>query len=309
MPTTVQRDEDDDVAVVGSASARQGPSGQRAASWLRWLAEVASGGLILTVFAVGVVWGSRVVDAVLTAPRFGGSAAAAALSLLMLAVGLFSAFVAGKPIASPGTGSVGHTRHHRGPEPRRRGGGGGGPPPWLRWLPLALALALALATGWNVARRLDVFEVLMRHSFLACMLVSVAILQLTLRRPVLRLQTWKKLSDVWLKLGGATGLSLGAIGVLVSTDVLKKVTEASVRSPYVDQPFLIAAYFVVLALFGFAWILTVTGRASAASDESGLPRSLFVPAFAVTWLACAGVFALFFDALLLGMHAATRIPA
>lgn len=286
-----------------------GPARSKAAaSWLRWLAEVATGALALTVFAGGVVWGSRVVDAVLTPTRFGGSAVA---SLLVLVIGLFFAFVSGTSIARQGTWRVEHTWHHHGPRLRRRREGGDGepPPPWLRWLLIALVLALVLALGWNVARRFDVYEGLMRHSFLACTLVSVAILQFTLRGPVLRLQTWKKLSDVWLKLGGATGLSLGAIGVLVSTDVLKKVTEASVKSPYVNQPFLITAYFVVLALFGFAWILTITGRASAASDETGLPRTLFVPAFAVTWLACAGFFALFFDTLLLGMHAATRIPA
>ena len=276
-----------------------------------WLLSVLGRAALLILLANGVVFLARELNTLLGPLPLSPEPASIpvlAVEALLLGLGTF-AFLAGSSLWLFEDGFY-DPGGPRGPWPGFLFGGGGGtpPPPWAKWLLIGIGLVLALVGVFRLAHRVDLFDLLMRHSFLACALASFAILQFTLRRRVLKLQSWKKLSDVWLKLGGVTGLSLGGIGVLVSTELLKAVAQVSARSPYVDRPFLAAAYFTIVGIFGLACFFTLTGRASAGNEDSSIPLKLFIPAFACAWLASAGFFTLFFNTLLLSMHALAIAP-
>jgi len=126
----------------------------------------------------------------------------------------------------------------------------------------------------------------------------------TLRRSALRSQSWRKLSDVWLKWGGITMLSVGGFGFIGLTDAWKlKLLALALSHSQMPLGVLSLVYISVIAALGFAQLLTMLGKAQTQSDEGREPLPFFVAAFAMAWIGDLGLSVLFANSVILTIWA------
>jgi hypothetical protein len=189
-----------------------------------------------------------------------------------------------------------------------------------RWLSVLLALAcvyfaivvigmtacvFVLILGLVVAfLELISWSFIIEHNFTISLGFVSFFMQFTLRKHDLRRQSWKSLKQVWAKGAGLAALSVGGFGFIglapeVKGELIKKILSLS----RVDVRLLVSAYIVTLAFLALARMFSIIGEASTNDAEGFVPLRWFVPAFTFTWLGTVGMFALFFDALLLTFYA------
>jgi hypothetical protein len=125
----------------------------------------------------------------------------------------------------------------------------------------------------------------------------------TLRPAVLRQQTWKKLSDVWLKLPTLSAFGFMAFGVVAAVGT---VEESLVRNGFaysqVPLSTLGVIYALTVLLLVVAHLTTTVGKASA-SEESNVPLLMFVLAMGCAWVGTLGAYTLFVDGVILTLYA------
>jgi hypothetical protein len=122
-----------------------------------------------------------------------------------------------------------------------------------------------------------------------------------LRRSVLTRQNWRTLGDPWLKWSGVSALAVGGFGFVgLGTEQEQAVLlKLAVSESQLPPKHLITLYLCFTLIWGIASLLFLTGKAAAASEETRDPLMYFIPAFTLAWLGNLGMYALFFDGLLL----------
>ena len=147
-------------------------------------------------------------------------------------------------------------------------------------------------------------EFLLKNNFILSLTFVLALLQLTLRRKFLKKQTWKKISDSWLKWTGVSALSVGGFGLIANNkETVGHLLKISSDSEFVNMNLLTTTYLLVILFLGLAHLLTQIGKANSDQEESSTPLALFIPAFILTWLSNLGSYSLFINGIILTLHA------
>lgn len=166
-------------------------------------------------------------------------------------------------------------------------------------LALALALLYLLYRGFLVLIGNGFF---LQHNLLFTAILIFAILQFTLRKSRYKNQSWKKLTDVWLKLTQVSTLSTGGFGLL-GLELKDTLYAPLLKADFVDIGFLGVSYAIVVLFVGTAHLLITVGKASSNDDDSREPKEWFVPSYATVWIGCFGMHTLFFNGLFLTLYA------
>jgi hypothetical protein len=144
----------------------------------------------------------------------------------------------------------------------------------------------------------------LNHSLFLSFLFVLSLLQFTIRKKVLRNQTWKKVSDNWLKWSGVSALSVGGFGFIATSESnTKRLLQITSSEKFVDMELLTTIYILSIIAVGLAFLFTLLGKSHATSEDDYKPVSLFAPAFLFAWLSNLGLYSLFFDSLILTMNA------
>ena len=147
-------------------------------------------------------------------------------------------------------------------------------------------------------------EFLLKNNFILSLIFVLALLQLTLRKKFLKKQTWKKISDSWLKWSGVSALSVGGFGLIAKNkEIAGNLLKITSNSEFVNMNLLTTIYILVILFFGLAHLLTQIGKANSDLEESSTPLALFIPAFILTWLSNLGSYSLFINGIILTLHA------
>lgn len=138
------------------------------------------------------------------------------------------------------------------------------------------------------------------HNFAISLAGVTVLLMFTVRPRVYQLQTWKLLTDPWLKWSGVATISIGGFRLISSNDALQsKLLNIAMAKSQLSPELFASAHSVVVFITGLAVLLTLIGRVSSQNVESKDPSYWFVPAFLCVWLSAVGNFTLFFDGTLL----------
>lgn len=142
------------------------------------------------------------------------------------------------------------------------------------------------------------------HNLLSSFLFVLIFLQFTLRKHILVKQTWKKITEIWLKWTGVSALSVGGFGFIANNDAVNKyLLNITVSSPIVDMKLMITLYFTTVIVTFIALLLTHIGRISSDSEDTAKPLKWFVPAFILSWISFFTLSSLLCCSLLLTFHA------
>ncbi len=169
----------------------------------------------------------------------------------------------------------------------------------LFFLVFALALLYLIYRGFLVLIGNGFF---LRHNLLFTAILVFAILQFTLRKSRYENQSWKKLTDVWLKLTSVSTLSTGGFGLL-GLQLKDTLYAQLLKADFVDIGFLGVSYVIVVLFVGTAHLLITVGKASSSDEYSREPKEWFVPSYATVWIGCFGMHTLFFNGLFLTLYA------
>ena len=166
-------------------------------------------------------------------------------------------------------------------------------------LALALVLLYLLYRGFLVLIGNGFF---LRHNLIFTAVLVFAILQFTLRKSRYENQSWKKLTDVWLKLTSVSTLSTGGFGLL-GLQLKDTLYAQLLKADFVDIGFLGISYLIVVLFVGTAHLLITVGKSSSSDHDSREPKGWFVPSYATVWIGCFGMHTLFFNGLFLTLYA------
>jgi hypothetical protein len=145
---------------------------------------------------------------------------------------------------------------------------------------------------------------LLTHNILSSFIFVILLFQFTLRKKTLAKQTWKKVVEIWLKWSGISALTVGGFGFIASNDGINgNLLKITTASPLADIKLMTTIYIVVLLITGIAMLLTAIGRSKADSDETHIPKYLFIPALVLSWVSFNGLNSLMFCSLILTFHA------
>jgi hypothetical protein len=182
------------------------------------------------------------------------------------------------------------------------------PPPRPRSRPLAMrALAAACIVLGAIATFVLLLPWLVRsaisHNLTASALLVLALMALTIRPTVLRRQTWKTISDVWLKLPSVSSFGIMAFGVLGFVGTFESsFIRSGMAYSQVSTATLGMLYLGTVLLLGVAYLATTVGKASCGED-SNAPVVVFALALSCAWLANLGAYTLFLDGVILSLYA------
>lgn len=158
---------------------------------------------------------------------------------------------------------------------------------------------LVLLLKWVVS-----CQIFVRYNFALCMGGVLVVLQFSLRKRILTNQTWKTLTDIWLKFAGVATLSVGGFGVIgLRPEMKTKFLQAILHSEYVNVRLMVSCYILTVVILGLSHLFVLLGKAATKDEDSNAPLAWFVPAFGTAWIANAGMYALFFHSILLTLHA------
>ena len=169
----------------------------------------------------------------------------------------------------------------------------------LFFLAFTLALLYLIYRGFLVLIGNGFF---LRHNLFFTAILIFTIFQFTLRKSRYKNQSWKKLTDVWLKLTQVSTLSTGGFGLL-GLELKDTLYAQLLKADFVDIGFLGVSYVIVLLFVGTAHLLITVGKASSTDDDSREPKGWFVPSYATVWIGCFGMHTLFFNGLFLTLYA------
>lgn len=142
----------------------------------------------------------------------------------------------------------------------------------------------------------------LKHNFAITLITTTLFLQICLRRRFLKNQTWKKISENWLKWQGIPAMSTGGFGFVAMNDEISKPL-LKITSDSIDIDFLVTTYICGIIIVAFAHLFVNIGKSISNSEDNNLPKKWFLPAFACAWTSNLILYALFFDSVLLTLHA------
>jgi hypothetical protein len=135
-------------------------------------------------------------------------------------------------------------------------------------------------------------------------LIVLFILQFSLRRRILKNQTWKKLSEIWLKFSGIAGLAVGGFGFIgLVPEIKNKLLKITLSSGYANVRLIVLFYIITLMVMLLSRLFVLMGKTTADDENTNIPLSWFVPAFITAWIANIGIYSLLIDSVVLTFHA------
>jgi hypothetical protein len=141
------------------------------------------------------------------------------------------------------------------------------------------------------------------YNLTASGLLVFALMTVTLRPSVLKQQTWKTLSDVWLKLPSMSSFGIVAFGVLGFAGTFEgSIIRSGIAYSQVSTRMLVVLYICTVLLLVFAFLATTLGRILSRED-SNVPVAMFALALSCAWLANLGAYTLFLDGVILSLYA------
>jgi hypothetical protein len=171
---------------------------------------------------------------------------------------------------------------------------------------LVLLGIVAVLVAWAVWHAAPwVINQFLRHNFSASFISVFIVMATTLRVAVLRAMSWRRLKELWLSMPGISSvLATAGFGGLSFKNVAGSLGLRALRLDLSELPAgaLIACFLAVVALFGFAHLMSRVGRALTDDDRSHNPIAYFAPAYGSAWIANLGAFALFFNGLLITVY-------
>lgn len=145
---------------------------------------------------------------------------------------------------------------------------------------------------------------ILKYNFWISFILVIFLLQLTLRKSILKTQTWDGIINTWLKFSGIPALAVGGFGIISeNTELKNKVIKITTDSTYVDMKLLGIIYTIVILFIGLTYLLSLIGITSSNDRNSNKPPHIFIPAFIIVWIANLGIYTLLFDSILLTLHA------
>ena len=180
----------------------------------------------------------------------------------------------------------------------------------LIWCAWGVILAVGLFAIIWLCRTIPQFLAWLYHSaffkannlLLLTFLLSLGF-QVVLRPRIIKAFTWKRLSDVWLRIPSIPAISLGGLvfikeSKLVDADIIG----FGVSTGYVNLHWFLFTYLIAIAVLFVGIITSRVGRTIASVDDSNIPWLAFLVAFLSSWLANVLMFGLLCDGVLLAFH-------
>ncbi len=141
------------------------------------------------------------------------------------------------------------------------------------------------------------------YNLTASALLVLALMAITLRPNALRRQTWKTMSDIWLKLPSVSSFGIMTFGVLGFVGTFENAfIRSGMAYSQVSPATLGKLYIGTVLLLGIAYLATTAGKASSGEDTN-TPLWFFAPALICAWLANLGAYTLFLDGVILSLYA------
>jgi hypothetical protein len=154
----------------------------------------------------------------------------------------------------------------------------------------------------------DFIYYIRKQNFFICLLFCLGILAFVLIKVKLSKQTWGQILEV-TNYSGIPACTVGGIGFLAMNDKLQ-VGLLNSALPYsqLSTTGLEIFFIMILLLLLITRILIQVGKAMSGDAEakSNQPRSLFVPAFYLSWICNLGIYTLLFNTIFVTLIACTR---
>jgi hypothetical protein len=161
---------------------------------------------------------------------------------------------------------------------------------------LGTIAALVLLLPWLVRSAVS-------YNLTASAFLVLALMAITLRPTVLRRQTWKTMSDIWLKFPSISSFGIMTFGVLGFVGTFENAfIRSGMAYSQVSPATLGRLYLGTVLLLGIAYLATTAGKASSGEDTN-TPLWFFGPALTCAWLANLGAYTLFLDGVILSLYA------
>ncbi len=155
-----------------------------------------------------------------------------------------------------------------------------------------------------LAYKYDFWAFYLSVHFGLCGLVMLFILQFALRISTLRLQTWNRFTDNWLRFSGISAIAVGGFGFVAAFQDSTTLMNITVLPDFVDVRFMTIVYITAILLYAAAgWCGTMGRRASPDPGKGIQPYTWFIPAFMLAWTANWAIYTLFIDSIMLTLHA------
>lgn len=177
----------------------------------------------------------------------------------------------------------------------------------LRVLSIMLIIAFVCFAIWGTIKLFKtylIYKFLLNNNLLLIFIVVLALLQFAVRKHIILNQSWKKLSDVWLKFTGIPAISVGGFGVVGLVPELKnRIVKIVLNAEYVNLKLMASVYIITIIILGLAYLLLLLGRSISSDEDSNAPMKWFIPTFCLIWIGNLGIYTVFFDCIFLTLHA------
>lgn len=186
---------------------------------------------------------------------------------------------------------------------------------WLSIAALVFAILafifLFIAIFYQIAAFLLSLSIFKKYNVIFFMIMVFAVFQVILRKEHLESMTWKKLSDLWLKMPIASALSVGGFGFIATADTIKiPLIKSAVESEFTNIDLLISLSLAGLGFMILAWMTDKVGRTLTNDENSNIPKWCFYSTFGLSFISNILMFTSLIDSFFLTMltHYETRMP-